>query len=97
MVTIHMYNCCVAVVDKLTFLGRYVQVDSGSNDVMGSFGIWTSKWKVKLILRAYADGNIFQPLSSFVIGWSRDYLTYAGNIFYFFPHILTQLKVIIRK
>eukprot|EP00061_Rhincodon_typus_P011391 g36355.t1 len=74
IVTICKCNPRVPAADVLTFLGRYVQVESDSSDMMDSFRIWTSK-----TLKAEAGGNILHPPSSFVIGGSQGYLTYAGQ------------------
>ncbi|XP_072405768.1 uncharacterized protein [Chiloscyllium punctatum] len=67
VVTIHMYNPYVPAADVLTFLGRYVQVEG------------EAKRQVRVTLRADDSGNILHPPSSFAIGGSRGYLTYAGQ------------------
>eukprot|EP00061_Rhincodon_typus_P017227 g45821.t1 len=54
-------------VDVLTFLGRYVQLEGGSTDVVDPFGIWTRKWKVKVVLKMDASGNILHLSSIFAI------------------------------
>eukprot|EP00061_Rhincodon_typus_P014922 g42307.t1 len=77
MVTTHMHNH-VPVADVLTFLGRYVKMESGNSDVMDPFRIWNSKRQVKGALRADTDGNILHPPSNFVIGWSRGYPNESG-------------------
>ncbi|XP_067897345.1 uncharacterized protein [Heterodontus francisci] len=79
VVTIHLYNPHVPVVDVLTFLARYVEVAGSSTDVKDPFGIWTSKRQVKVTLKVDPSGAIIHPPSSFAIGGSRGFLVYAGQ------------------
>eukprot|EP00061_Rhincodon_typus_P001759 g15706.t1 len=79
VITIHKYNSHIPAADVLTFLGRYVQLEGGSTDLVDLFGMWTSKRLIKETLKVDASGKIVHPSSSFAIGGSRGCLTYMGQ------------------
>ncbi|XP_055517958.1 zinc finger CCHC domain-containing protein 3-like [Leucoraja erinacea] len=78
MITVHMFNPHVPVVDVLTFLARHVEGAGNCVDVKDLFGIWTSKRQVKVKLRVDKDGAIIHP-PVFTIRGNRGYMAYTGQ------------------
>eukprot|EP00061_Rhincodon_typus_P009897 g33737.t1 len=56
VVTTHLYKPHIQAADVLTNLGRNVQLEGGSTDVVDPFGIWTSKRQVKATQNVNASG-----------------------------------------
>uniref|UniRef100_W5LWX5 CCHC-type domain-containing protein n=1 Tax=Lepisosteus oculatus TaxID=7918 RepID=W5LWX5_LEPOC len=79
--TVHVFNPRVPEQDILTFLTRFVDVQSVGQKVTDGLNIWTCKrrYLVRLRSNSLEEDGVSHPPAYFSIGPSRGYLFYPGQ------------------